>query len=201
MSTITLTDLRKMEAENKAPLNLFAVNLSNIVKGREVGPLSRVVISINGINGRERIIKIEPTIATTDLLDQASFLEIMSSPQFMDSYRKGIFKIVSADEAKAIDESPKALRNLSNRAKLRGTPAEEIKVDGVGSVTKAVTDYINGITDENSVIDLLDSPTGSFGQSDLISALALISNPSSDIYSLITEKLSDFEPVDPTHQA
>ena len=200
MSTISLTELRKMEADGKLPLNLFAVNLSNIVKGKEVGPLSRIIISINGINGRERIIKIEPTIATTDLLDQASFVEIMASPQFMDSYRKGMFKLVTTDEAKAIDESPKAIRNLANRAKLRGVQVEEIKVDGVGPVTKMVSDYNNGNVSEDSVIDMLDSPTASFSQGDLSAALAIITNPSSDIYSIITDKLTEFEPFDPSQQ-
>lgn len=191
---IELSDLRKLAAEGKTPISIHVENTSNFdANGKRNGPISRVVISVIGKNGKERVINIDATIATTDILDQASFEEIMDAPQFSNAIRKKLIRILSDAEAKEINTSDKAIKNLKNRAALRGTPAEETVVDGVGVITKMVTDWNAGALDEEAIVEKLTEDAITFTKADLTSAIILVADPSSDVFRAITEKLSDFE--------
>jgi hypothetical protein len=191
---IELPDLRRLAAEGKIPVSLNIENLSNMeANGKRNGPISKVIISIVGSNGKERVVSIEPTIATTDLLDQASFEEIMNSPQFSDAVRKKIIRILSDEEARTINRSEKAIKNLENRAKTRGLVVETPVADGVGPITKMVTDFNADIIEEDEIVERLKDDAITFSKSDLTNALILVTDPTSDLYIALTEKLSDFE--------
>jgi len=191
---ISLADLREMKTQNKIPASLFVENISNMkASGERVGPILRVVISINGANGKERLLEVSPTIATTDLLDQATLDEILSSPQFAATVRKNLIRIVTKERARKIDSSDLAISNQKNRARMRGEQPEENKEVSSSKIKTLVSDWVKGSISESTVLEELEAPSLAFTKTDLVEALSLVSDPTSDVFQTITEKLSDFD--------
>lgn len=186
MSEISLSTLRELYNNRKAPTSLWVKNNSHLKNGRKVGPRSIIIISIYDRHGKENIIKIDATIKPTNILNQASFIDIMQSTKFSTAVDNDILEIIDAEEADSIINSKESKDQIAARSRIREV-SEDIKTENSSEFILKTKDFNNDIISEQEYRSYIEKFKDSISPDDVSEALSIIIDTSCMSYALLTE--------------
>lgn len=190
MSEISLESLRELYNNRKAPTSLWVKNTSHLRNGRKIGPRSVVIISVYDRHGKENAIKIDATIKPTNILNQASFIDIIQSTKFSTAVENGLIEVIDSEEAKTITDSAESKDQLSARRRIREVN-EDVQTENSSEFITKTKEFNNDIITEPQYRAYIEKYKDSLSPDDISEAMSILIDTSCLSYALLTELQQD----------